>query len=168
VLPGPGRTPILDNVADDFIDPVDWGLANAAGFGIGRAVTMRADHRFRKSGRVQCALRVIEGDQPGLSSRWRLGVASVYPRRLNFRRRWRRVLGEDPPIKVLAVHGPPRAPLGSPRSPFGDEILKLPGSVVRIQTPSAMLEWALHSRFQPAAFARLKVDYRIPVVKITE
>jgi len=116
---------------------------------------MRADRRFRKSGRVQCGLRVIDGNQPGLSGRWRLGVASVSPRRLDFRRRWWRVLGECPPIEVFAVHGPPRAP-------FGDEILKLPGSVVQIQTPTATLEWALHDRYQSAAFARLEVAHWVP------
>ena len=113
---------------------------------------LRADRRFRNSGRVYCGLRVIDGNQPGLSGRWRLGVASVSPRRLDFRRRWWRVLGDCPPIEVLAVHGPPRAP-------FGDEILKLPGSVVQLQTPVAVLEWSLNRRYQSAAFARLKVAH---------
>jgi len=155
-------------VADDFVDPVDWGLANAAGFGIGRVTTMRADRRFRKSGRVQCGLRIIDGNQPGLSGRWRLGVAYVSPRRLDFRRRWWRVLGECPPIEVLAVHGPPRAPCGSPRAPFGDEILKLPGSIVQIQTPAAVLEWALRDRYQSAAFARLEVAHWVPAEEAAE
>jgi hypothetical protein len=146
-------------VSDDFLDPADWGLANAAGWGIGRVARMRADRLFRKSGRVQCGLRVIDGTQPGLSGRWRLGVASIAPRRLYFRRRWWRVLGECPPIEVLAVHGPPRAPFGSAASPFGDEILKLPGSVVQIQTSAAVLEWSLGDRYQPAVFARLKVAH---------
>ena len=149
-------------MADDFVDPVDWALSNAAGFGIGRAVTMRADRRFTKSARVRCGLRVIDGNQPGLSGRWRLGVASVSPRRLDFRRRWWRVLGECSPIEVVAVHGPPRAPSGSAGSPFGDEILKLPGSVVQVQTPAATLEWSLRDRYQPAAFARLEVAHWVP------
>jgi hypothetical protein len=142
-------------VANDFADPVEWGLANAAGAGIERVANMRANRRFRKSGRVQCGLRVIDGNQPGLSGRWRVGVASFSPRSLDFRRRWRRVLGECPPIEVIAVHGPPRAP-------SGDEILKLPGSIVQIQTPTATLEWALHDRYQSAAFARLKVAHWVP------
>ena len=144
-------------MAEDFIDPVDWTLANAAGFGIGRVAALRADRRFRKSGRFQCGLRVIEGSQPGLSGRWRLGVAWVSPRRLDFCRRGWRVLGACPPIEVLAVHGPPRPPSGSPASPFGDEILKLPGSIVQIRTPAAALEWSLCGRYQPAVIARLKV-----------
>lgn len=148
-------------VANDFVDPLEWGLANAAGAGIGRAANMRADRRFRKSGRVKCGLRVVEGNQLGLSGRWRVGVASVSRRRLGFHRRWWRVLGECPPIKVLAVHGPPRAP-------SGDEILKLPGSVVRIQTPTATLEWALHDRCQSAAVARLEVAYGVPAEETTE
>jgi hypothetical protein len=69
---------------------------------------------------------------------------------LHFRRRWWRARGECPPIEILAVHGPPRVP-------SGDEILKLPGSVVQVQTPSAVLEWALHGRYQSPAFARLEV-----------
>jgi hypothetical protein len=142
-------------VAGDFIDPVDWGLANAAAAGIGRMVAMRADHRFRTSGRVPCGLRVISGSQAGLSGRWRLGVASLSRRRLKFRPRWRRVRGACPPIRVLAVDGPPRAPRG-------DEILKLPGSIVQVQTPTAILEWALPARYQPAACARLELAHWDP------
>jgi hypothetical protein len=137
-------------VAGDFVDPVEWGVANAAEAGIGLVVNMHADRRFRKSGRIRCGLRVIDGNQPGLSGRWRVGMASFSARRLDFRRRWRRVLGECPPIEVIAVHGPPRVL-------SGDEILKLPGSVVQIQTPTATLEWALHERYQSAAVTRLKV-----------
>jgi hypothetical protein len=145
------------SVASDFTDPVEWGLANAAGAGIGRVAMMHADRRFRKSGRVRCGLRVIDGNQPGLSGRWRVGVASFSVRRLEFLRRWWRVLGECPPIEVIAVHGPSRAP-------SGDEILKLPGSIVQIQTPTATLEWALHVRYQSAAVAQLKVAQWVPPV----
>lgn len=149
-------------MADDFVDPVDWGLANAAGFGIGRVAAWRADRRFLASGRVRCGLRVIDGTQPGLSGRWQAGVASVSRRRLEFRRRGWLVSGACPRIKVLAVHGPPRAPRGSPRSPFGDELLKLPGSIVQIQTPAAVLEWSLHDRYQSAAIARLGFAHWVP------
>lgn len=149
------------SVAGDFADPVEWGLANAAGAGIGRVAAMHADRRFRKSGRVRCGLRVIDGTQPGLPGRWRVGVASLSARRLDFRRRWWRVLGECPPIEVVAVHGPPRAP-------SGEEILKLPGSVVQIQTPTATLEWALHDRYQSAAVARLKVARWVPAEETAE
>jgi hypothetical protein len=79
-------------------------------------------------------------------------VASFSPRRLDFRRRWWRVLGECPPIEVFAVHGPPRAP-------SGNEILKLPGSVIQIQTPTAILECALHERYQSAVLARLEIPH---------
>jgi hypothetical protein len=143
------------SMASDFTDPVEWGLANAAGAGIGRVAMMHADRRVKKSGRVRCGLRVIDGNQPGLSGRWRVGVASFSVRRLEFLRRWWRVLGECPPIEVIAVHGPSRAP-------SGDEILKLPGSIVRIQTPTATLEWALHVRYQSTAVAQLKVGQWVP------
>jgi hypothetical protein len=160
-LPGTGRQPILASVASDFTDPVEWGLANGAGAVIRRAADMRADRRFRKSGRVQCGLRVIDGHQPGLAGRWRVGVASFSPQRLDFRRRWWRVLGECPPIEVFAVHGPPRAP-------SGDEILKLPGSVIQIQTPTATLEWALHERYQSAVIARLEIAHWVPAEETAE
>jgi len=88
-------------------------------------------------------------------------VASFSPRRLDFRSRWRRWLGECPPIEVIAVHGPPRAP-------SSDEILKLPGSIVQIQTPTATLEWALYGRYQSAAFARLKVAHWAPAAETAE
>jgi hypothetical protein len=142
-------------VAGDFIDPLDWGLANAAAAGLGRVAVLRADRRFRASGRVPCGLRVISGRQPGLSGRWRLGVAALSRQGLDFRPRWRRVRGACPPIRVLAVDGPPRAP-------FGDEILKLPGSVVQVQTPTAILEWALPARYQPAACERLALAHWDP------
>jgi hypothetical protein len=88
-------------------------------------------------------------------------VASFSPGRLDFRRRWWRVLGECPPIEVIAAHGPSRAP-------FGDEILNLPGSIVQIQTPTAILEWALHDRYQSAAFARLEVAHWVPAEETAE
>jgi hypothetical protein len=149
-------------MTDDFVDPVDWGLAHAARFGIGRVAAARADHRFRESGRVPCGLRVIDGNLPGLSRRWRVGAALVTRRRLVFWRRGGWLFGGCPPVRVLAVYGPPRAPAGSVRSPFGDEILKLPGSVLRIQTPDAVLEWALPDRHQSAAIARLGLDGWVP------
>lgn len=156
-----GPEPILGSVDGDFTDPVEWGLANAAGAGIGRVASMRADRRFRKSGHARCGLRVIDGSQPGLSGRWRVGVASFSARRLDFRRRWWRVLGGCPPIEVVAIHGASRAP-------SGDEILKLPGSVVQIQTPTATLEWALRDRYLSAATARLKVAQWVPVAENAE
>ena len=148
-------------MAGDFADPVEWGLANAARAGLGRAAIVRADRRFRKSGRVRCGLRVIDGNQPGLSGRWRVGVASFLPRRLHFLRRWRRVLGGCPPIEVVAVPGPPRAPSGR-------EVLKLPGSIVQIQTPAATLECALPDRYRPAVLARLKVACWLPAEETAE
>ena len=149
--PGIGPQPILASVDGDFVDPLDWGLSNAASYGIARVAAMRADRRFRKSGRVKCGLRIIDGDQPGLSGRWRVGMAFLSPRRLDFRRLGWRVLGQCPPIEVIAVHGPPRAPVG-------DEILKLPGSVVQVQTSAAVLEWALSERYHSAVLVRLRVD----------
>lgn len=83
-------------------------------------------------------------------------MAYFTARRLNFRQRWWRILGECPPVEVVAVHGPPRAPSGS-------EILKLPGSVVQIRTPTATLEWSVRDRYRSAVTARLKVDYGVPV-----
>lgn len=154
-MPTAGPEPILAVVDGDFADPVEWGLANAARAVIGHAANLRADRRFRKSGRARCGLRVLEGNQPGLSGRWRVGVASFSARRLNFRPRWRRVLGKCPPIEVVTVNGPPRAL-------SGNEILKLPGSVVQVQTPTATLEWALGDRYQSAVVARLRVAYRVP------
>jgi hypothetical protein len=88
-------------------------------------------------------------------------VASVSRRRLGFRQRWWRARAECPPIKVLAVHGPPRAL-------SGNEIMKLPGSIVRIQTPTATLEWALHHRYQSAAVARLEVAHGVSAEETAE
>lgn len=75
--PGIGPRPILAGVSDDFIDPLEWGLANAANARYFRAVNMRAERRIRKSGRFQCGLRVIDGSQPGLSGRWQTPSATL-------------------------------------------------------------------------------------------
>ena len=51
---------------------------------------------------------------------------------------------------------------------FGHEILKLPGGIVQVQTPTANLEWALPDRYQSAAVARLKVAHWVPVEDTAE
>ncbi len=53
-------------------------------------------------------------------------------------------------------------------SPFGDEILKLPGSIIQIQDPAAILEWALHDRYQSAAIARLGFARWVPAEETAE
>jgi hypothetical protein len=65
------------------------------------------------------------------------------------------MLGTCPPIEVVAIHGPARAPVGK-------EILKLPGNIAQILTPTATLEWAIRDRYRPAAIARLKVAEQAP------
>jgi hypothetical protein len=131
--------------------PSDFGgdvLATAAD-GIARK---RADRRFASEGLVTCSLRVIEGSQDGLGGRWRSGVAAVFPGRLDFRRSWWRGPGKVPPLQVTAVLGPARLPLA-------EERLKLPGGIVGVQTPTAVLEWSVPGRYRPAAIERLEVPY---------
>jgi len=53
-----------------------------------RLVQKQAE-RALAQGRVECSLRLVSGSQRGLSSRWRSGVATVSPGRLDFTGRWR-------------------------------------------------------------------------------
>jgi hypothetical protein len=136
--------------------PDDFGASELLAAAVGGVARRRADRRFTEAGIVSCSLKVIGGSQDGLSSRWQQGTAAVSSARIDFRRSWRsRAFGKCPPIEVMAVCGPVRLP-------SADEVLKVRGEIIQIQTPTATLEWSVHSRYRSAAIAQLKVGYCEP------
>jgi hypothetical protein len=134
-------------------DPFEAGVAAALTRGTAAAARDRADRHFTEASRLRSAFRVVGGAQTGLSGRWRLGMATVSPGRLEFRRRWSWAFRTPPlTVPVHAVHGPVR-------QPASNEVMKLPGPVIQIQTATGFLEWALPTRYRAAAVARLRVGF---------
>ncbi len=132
-----GSTP-FDPIADGLLE----GGINAA---------IGAHHRrLARKGRVPCSLRVITGNQAGLSKRWQQGVAALSAGRLGFRRRWRRAFTSCPPVEVVAVRGPTRMPTAN-------EVFKVPGPIVQIETPSAVLECGVLSGYLRVVLDLLEV-----------
>jgi hypothetical protein len=56
-----------------------------AGLG-GQSLGQWWERRRLKSGEYRCALRVLDGEQPGLDQRWSIGKAIVSPGALTFRK----------------------------------------------------------------------------------
>jgi hypothetical protein len=99
-------------------------------------VHRQAGHALAQ-GRVACSIRVMSGHQPGLSSRWRIGVAAVSPGRLDFTpQSWQ--LKATRPVTHIVI-------LGAGRPPSGEELPCLPGDsrITDLQTPTATLGWAV-------------------------
>ena len=127
-------------------DPIADGLLQG-----GIDAALGAHHRrLARRGRVACSLRVISGSQAGLSRRWQQGVAALSPGRLGFRRRWWRAFTSCPPVDVVAVRGPVRGPAA-------DEIFKVPGPIIQVQTPTAVLECGIFSDYLQTALDLLGV-----------
>jgi hypothetical protein len=103
-------------------------------------------------GRIACSLKVTSGHQQGLSERWRYGVAAISPGRLDFTRD-RRPVGASGPVTIayLAVLAPARVP-------STDELTRLPDDcrIAGLQSPTAMLDWAVPARDLPWALQQLQ------------
>lgn len=82
--------------------------------------------------------------------RWQQGVAALSAGRLEFRRRWWRAFTRCPPVEVVAVHGPVRGPTA-------DEIFKVPGPIMQVQTPTAVLECGILNGYLQTALDLLGV-----------
>lgn len=100
--------------------------------------------RLQRSNRLECGLRVIDGDVPGLSRRWRHGRASLSPGRIVFERslalgmRIRRPWTPPVTLATGSVH--------DGRSPTAKEIWSLDPSteVLRVEAAGgAVVEWAV-------------------------
>jgi len=141
-----GASTILATMSPTPFDPIADGLLQG-----GIDAALGAHHRrLARRGRVPCSLRVISGNQAGLSRRWQQGVAALSAGRLRFRRRWWRAFTSCPPVEVVAVRGPVRGP-------SANEIFKVPGPIVQIQTPTAVLECGILNGYLQTALDLLGV-----------
>lgn len=109
--------------------------------------------RYSRRGQVECGFRVVDGQLPGLTGRWRHGVATLGLKEIAF-------VGTVGGLRFLkrrpvrfAVEHVDRSDL---HQPTGLELLSVnpAASVVRLTTPSAILEWAVVGQV-PWAIERL-------------
>ncbi|WP_369069372.1 hypothetical protein [Kineococcus terrestris] len=109
---------------------------------VGTAVTRRVGERLAAGDRLECGVRVVDGHQDGLTRRWRPGVATLHPGRVDFAHTvgGLRFLRRRP--VTVAVRSVDAA---LPREVRGAEVLLVaPGArVVQLRTSSAVLEWAI-------------------------
>ena len=77
-------------------------------------------------------------------------MAALSAGRLRFRRRWWRAFTSCPPVEVVAVRGPVRGPAAN-------EIFKVPGPIMQVQTTTAVLECGVLGGYLPAALDLLGV-----------
>jgi hypothetical protein len=133
----------------DLVGEVLGWLADLLG-PLGEHQVHRQAGRALAKGRVACSLKVMSGRQPGLSSRWRNGVAAISPGRMDF----------------TTESWPPRAArtlthivvLGPGRPASREELRRLPGDcwITELQTPTATLGWAVPAGYLPWALERLQ------------
>ena len=95
----------------------------------------RRARRLARSGRIRCALRVVEGAQPGLGRRWKRGTARVPPGRLVFEHGilWQ---GLTTVLVRTAVLQPTAALRRRERRALGPK-----ASCILLTTAGATLEW---------------------------
>jgi hypothetical protein len=111
----------------------------------------RTAERRMSRGRLDCAFKVVSGSQGGLSRRWRHVRATVSPGQLDARGHWWRLFRALPTVSIVAVRGPARLPASA-------ENWSLAAScrIVELQTPTAILSWAVIGDYLPAALAQLR------------
>jgi hypothetical protein len=132
----------------DFL--VKLVVERVSGALVERLKRRRADGRMSR-GNVDCALKVMNGSQRGLSRRWRQMSATVSAGRLDVRGHWWRGFRVIPPVSVVAVRSP--ALLAA----AWDDWALAPGClVVELQTPSATLAWAVIADRLPGALEQLQ------------
>jgi len=89
-----------------------FSLAVPSGF-----VPIFRDSRYAKRGKVEGAIRVVEGEHDGLSARWVGGVATLTPGVIEFVGTY----GLRFPYSGTDVHGVVRGPAASLADPLNDE-----------------------------------------------
>jgi hypothetical protein len=149
----PAWAPILNGVEflfDIIAGLLGW-LIDVVCAGFEGLVHLQAGHALAE-GRVECSLKVSSGHQRGLSKRWRNGMAAISPGRLDFTP-GRRPIGASGPLTISYI-----AVLGPARVPSTDELTWLPGDcrIAELQTPTAMLDWAVPAHDLPWALEQLQ------------
>ena len=117
------------------------GLAGGLiGVSIGMVLQRRRNDRRRWSGRTESALRVVSGSQEGVSHRWRQVIAAPSLGMLTIRRYWL-WYPKTRTIEILDVENAPRRPTASERIWLNPAV-----RIIRLRSPSAVLEWAVVDR----------------------
>lgn len=101
--------------------------------------------RLQARGETECALRVVEGHQEGLTGRWQHGVAALAPGLVTLRRRYvggariPRPFGRAARIEFSALSPDAREPQGLKEAWSLDTHLV----IYEVTTPTARIEWAI-------------------------
>lgn len=110
----------------------------------GRLFGRRLENRRLKSGRYRCALRVLDGNQPGLDQRWSIEKVLISPGTLSFRGRT---------IEVRNVYGSSRDPTTREQwSSLGTEFI-----IFRASTLRARIELGVVRGQEQEVFDRLQL-----------
>ena len=110
----------------------------------GQLFGRRLEHRRLSSGKYRCALRVLEGNQPGLDQQWSIGKALVSPSTLTF---------GDRAITIRNVSDSHREPTaGEQWGSLGTEFI-----VFRASTPLAQLELGIVRGQEEEVIERLQL-----------
>jgi hypothetical protein len=114
------------------------------------------DSRYAKRGKVEGAIRVVEGDHDGLSARWVFGVATLTPGVIEFVGTYGLRFLKRKPVRITieSIDVDPRRLKGRER------ILFLPGLVriVQLKAAAATLDWAIITNRADWAVEKVKLD----------
>jgi len=132
-------------------------LGGLVGGSVAPDIQGRRAERLRRQGKLECCLRVINGDVPGLATGWRSGLATLTPHELHFR-----------PV-VGGVRFLRRRPVSihiemldrkQQRRPQARELLMVnpQSTVIQLGTPAATCEWAVASDQLAWAVTQLSGD----------
>ncbi len=122
------------------------------------SITGRRLSRLRAADKTECGFRVVEGQQPGLRSRWSHGVAETLPGCVRFRP------GLGSGIRI-ARPGQPWLPLdlvevsrATERTAGLKESWSVSDSarILLVRTPTALLEWAVVREHRDWALSRVR------------
>jgi hypothetical protein len=94
---------------------------------------------LQRAGKVDCMLRVVDGEQPGLSDSWTRGRAQLEPGQLQFTARRRH---DTMQIQVVRIPQNEWRKVGAAESLKYQALLRA-GHIGTAESPTARLEWAV-------------------------